>query len=195
MKRLLIALACLAFSFSGSVSVLAQAADEPASKDDVILYLRTMRSHDMFQQIMEVQSQNMQQLFRDQMLKERGSVPPEFDAHFKKAMDDMIKGMPVDEITQAMIPAYQKHFTKGDINAMNAFYSSPVGQKVLQELPVVMQEGSQAAMPILSKYLDEWKGRMQQELKDMGDDTPNKPIIKKTTPAAPKPATPNSTPN
>ncbi|HME34005.1 MAG TPA: DUF2059 domain-containing protein [Candidatus Sulfotelmatobacter sp.] len=195
MKRLLIALACLAFSFSGSVSVLAQAADEPASKDDVILYLRTMRSHDMFQQIMEVQSQNMQQLFRDQTLKERGSVPPEFDAHFKKAMDDMIKGMPVDEITQAMIPAYQKHFTKGDINAMNAFYSSPVGQKVLQELPVVMREGSQAAMPILSKYLDEWKGRMQQELKDMGDDTPNKPIIKKTTPAAPKPATPNSTPN
>jgi hypothetical protein len=190
MKRLLIALACLAFCFPASVSVLAQAADEPASRDDIILYLRTMRSHDMFQRIMEVQSQNMQQLFRDQILKERGSVPPEFDAHFKKAMDDMIKGMPIDDITQAMIPAYQKHFSKADIEAMNAFYSSPVGQKVLQELPVVVQEGSQAAMPILSKYLDQWKDRMQQELKAMGDDTP-----KKTTPVAPKPATPNSTPN
>ena len=195
MKRLLIALACLAFSFSASIPTLAQAADEPASKDDIIHYLHTMRSHDMFQRIMEVQSQNMQQLFRDQMLKEKGSVPPEFDAHFKKSMDDMIKGMPIDDITQAMIPAYQKHFTKADIAAMNAFYSSPVGQKVLQELPVVVQEGSQAAMPILSKYLDEWKDRMQQQLKEMGDDIVNKPEIKKATPIAPKPATPNSTPN
>jgi hypothetical protein len=195
MKRLLIALACLAFCLSGSISVLAQAADEPASKDDIILYLHTMRSHDMFQRIMEVQFQNMRQLLRDQIKQDRGSVPPDFDARFKKAMDDMIKGMPIDEITQAMIPAYQKHFTKGDIETMNAFYSSPIGQKVLRELPVVVQEGSQAAMPILSKYLDESKSRMQEDLKDLGDDTSNKPAIKKTTPVVPKPITPNPTPN
>lgn len=167
MKRLLIALACCAFAVSGSVSSLAQTADEPASKDDVILYLRTMHSHDMFQRIMEVQCQNMQQLFRDQLLKEKGSVPPEFDAHFKKAMDDLVKGMPIDEITQAMIPAYQAHFTKSDIAAMNVFYASPVGQKVLQELPAVMQEGSQAAMPIISNYLTEWKARMDKEVKEL----------------------------
>lgn len=176
MKRLLVALACLAFSVSG----LAQTADEPASKDDVILYLRTMHSHDMFQRVMEVQSQNMQQLFRDQLLKEKGSVPSEFDAHFKKSMDDLIKGMPIDEITQAMIPAYQQHFSKSDIEAMNAFYSSPVGQKVLQQLPVVMQEGSQAAMPIMSKYLTEWKERMQKEMKELEKDAAPTPA-----PAAP----------
>jgi hypothetical protein len=170
MKRSWIALACLVLSIPG----LAQTANEPASKDDVILYLRTMHSHDMFQRIMEVQSQNMQQLFRDQLLKEKGSIPPEFDSHFKKAMDDLIKAMPIDEITQAMIPAYQKHFTKSDIDAMNAFYSSPVGQKVLQQLPVVMQEGSQAAMPILSRYITEWTDRMQQDLKEMEKDSPKK---------------------
>jgi len=179
MKRLLIALACLTFAVSGSVSSFAQTADEPASKDDVILYLRTMRSHDMFQRIMEVQSQNMQQLFRDQLLKEKGSVPPEFETHFKKAMDDLINGMPIDEITQAMIPAYQKHFTKTEIAAMNAFYSSPVGQKVLQELPVVMQEGSQAAMPIISNYLTQWKERMDKEVKELGNSD------SKTSPPAP----------
>lgn len=168
MKRLLIALACLAFSVSG----LAQNGDEPASKDDVILYLRTMRTHDMLQKTMQVQSLSMQQLFREQVLKEKGSIPPEFDAHFKKVMDDLIQGMPVDEITQAMIPAYQKHFTKSEIAAMNTFYSSPVGQKVLQELPAVMQEGTQAAMPIMSKYLGEWNERMQKELKEMDKGAP-----------------------
>jgi hypothetical protein len=62
-----------------------------------------------------------------------------------------------------MIPSYQKHFTKGDLAAMNAFYSSPVGQKVLEELPAVIQEGNQAAMPIMTKYLEEWRGRVEQE--------------------------------
>jgi hypothetical protein len=168
MKRLWIVCACLAFAVPG----LAQTLDEPASKDDVILYLRTMHAHDMIQRVMGIQSQNMQQLFRDQILQEKGSVPPEFDAHFKKAMDGLIKGMPFDEITQAMIPTYQQHFTKGDIEAMNAFYSSPVGQKVLQQLPVVMQEGSKAAMPIVSRYLGEWKDRMAQEMKEMEKTAP-----------------------
>ena len=176
MKRLWIALACLAFAcLAFAVPVLAQTADEPASKDDVILYLRTMHTHDMIQQVMQIQSQNMQQLFRDQILRDKGSVPPEFDAHFKKAMDDLIKGMPFEEITQAMIPAYQQHFSKSDLEAMNAFYSSPVGQKVLQQLPAVMQEGSKAAMPIVSKYLGEWKDRMEQELKQMDKPSPKKP--------------------
>ena len=78
-------------------------------------------------------------------------------------IDELIKGMPMDEITQAMIPAYQNHFTKGDIEAMNAFYSSPVGQKVLEQLPAVMQEGMQAAMPMMTKYISEWQERVKKE--------------------------------
>jgi hypothetical protein len=74
MKRLLIAIACIVFS----ASALAQSADEPASRDDVILFLRTMHSHDMFRRTMEVQSQSLQQLFHDQILKDKGSVPPDF---------------------------------------------------------------------------------------------------------------------
>ena len=163
MKRLLIAIACLAFA----APCLAQNSDEPASKDDVILYLRTMHSHDLVKKMMDVQVASMEQLFRDQIRKEKGSVPPEFDRFFRKEMNDLVKGMPLDEITNAMIPAYQKHFTKADIAAMNAFYSSPVGQKVLDEVPEVMREGSQAAMPIMSKYLGDWMERMQKDLKNL----------------------------
>jgi hypothetical protein len=175
MKRLLIAIACIALCAPGLVqSGWAQSSDEPASKDDVILYMRTMHSHDLFLRTMQVQVQTMQQLLREQILKDKGSVPADFDTHMKKAMDDLVKTMPIDEITEAMIPAYQKHFTKSDIEAMNTFYSSPVGQKVLEELPAVMQEGSQAAMPIMSKYLTEWKTRMEQEAKEMEKDAPQK---------------------
>jgi uncharacterized protein len=164
MKRSLIALGYLLFvCFLLCVSCLAQNADEPASKDDVILYLRTMRSHDMLEKLMKVQMQSMEQLMRDQM-KDKGAAPADYDAHLKKAMDDLVKNMPFDEIVEAMVPAYQKHFTHGDIEAMNAFYSSPVGQKVLEELPAVTQEGMQAAMPILMKYVKHWQDQMQNEL-------------------------------
>jgi hypothetical protein len=169
MKVFWIVALCLAVSGP----VLAQSADsEPPSRDDVILYLRTMRSHDMLQRTMEVQAASTQQLFHDMLVKENGSVPADFDTHFKKAMDDLIKGMPADEIVQAMIPAYQNHFTKAEIEAMNTFYSSPLGQKVLEELPAVIREGSQAAMPIMSKYLEDWKDRMQTEFEKMGKSPP-----------------------
>jgi uncharacterized protein len=162
MKRLLIALACLALS----LPCIAQNADEPASKDDVIIYLRTMHTHDMMQRAMEVQAQTMQKIFHDSLVKDKGQLPPEFEAKFKKAMDDLMKGMPTDEIEQAMIPTYQKHFTHGDIEAMNTFYSSPVGQKVLQELPDVLREGMQGAMPIITKYVGDWQERMKHEFVD-----------------------------
>jgi hypothetical protein len=173
---------CLVLSAPG----LAQTPDtDAATRDDVILYLRTMRSHDLMQRTIEVQFQSMQQLMHDQMLQENGSVPAEFDAHMKKMMDELRKGMPLDEITNAMIPAYQNHFTRSDIQAMNAFYSSPVGQKVLEQLPAVMQEGMQAAMPIMSKYLTEAKDRIQQDVKELGK-TPQKKVI----PLQPAPAPP-----
>jgi hypothetical protein len=162
MRAFLLATLCRVFA----APCMAQSADtDPATKDDVILFFRTMHSHDMVQKIMEVQSKAMQQMFRDQLAKDKG-VPTDFDRRWKKAMDELIKGMPLDEMTQAMIPAYQNHFTHGDIAAMNAFYASPVGQKVIQELPEVTQEGMKEMMPILSKYLSEWKDKLPQEFDD-----------------------------
>jgi hypothetical protein len=170
MRAFLIAVLCVGLG----ATVVAQTTDnEPASRDDVILYLRTMHSHDMMQKMMEMQSQAMQRMMKDQVRKDGTTLPSDFDTRMNKKMDELVKNMPMDEITQAMIPAYQQHFTKGDIQAMNTFYSSPVGQKVLEELPAVMQQGMKAATPIISKYVSDWQERMQQELKKTeGDAAP-----------------------
>jgi hypothetical protein len=182
MRTLLMATLCLALSVPG----LAQTSGtDAATRDDIILYLRTMHSHDLMQRTIEVQFQSMQQLMHDQIQQEKGAVPADFDAHMKKMMDELRKGMPLDEITNAMIPAYQNHFTRSDIQAMNAFYSSPVGQKVLEQLPSVMQEGMQEAMPILSKYLTEWKERMAQDVKELDNGAPRKKVIQLQAAPAP----------
>jgi uncharacterized protein len=170
MKAFPIVVLCLAVS----PVCFAQAADaDPATKDDVILYFQTMHTNDMMHRMMEVMSASMRQSMHDELAKEKG-LPANFDTRISKMMDDLIKNMPVDEMEQAMIPPYQKHFSHADIDAMNAFYSSPVGQKVLHELPDVMQEGMQAMRPVMTKYVEGWKQRMMEDFKN--------------TPAATKPA-------
>jgi uncharacterized protein len=178
MKTLLIAAAALILC----APVFGQTADtDPATTDDVILYLRTTHSHDLMQKTLEVQVQSILQLMREQILKEKGQLPAGYDTRVKKAMDDLTRGLPMDEIIQAMIPGYQKHFTREDMAAMTAFYASPLGQKVLQELPAVMQEGMQAAMPIMSKYLSDWTARTKDDL----EPTPKAPPAKSDPPANP----------
>jgi len=152
---------------------LAQNADtDPATKDQVELYLRTMHSHDMMQRMMDAMLKPMHQMLHDQFKKDGKQLPANFESRFNKMMDDLVKAMPMDEMTQAMVPAYQKHFTNGDINNLITFYSSPTGQKVLEEMPEITSEGIQAMMPIMRKYVSEWQERMQKEVKDMEKTAP-----------------------
>ena len=42
-----------------------------------------------------------------------------------------------------MVPVYQKHFTAEDIDGLLKFYRSPLGQKVITQMPATMAEGMQ----------------------------------------------------
>jgi hypothetical protein len=71
--------------------------------------------------------------------------------NFKKAMPDtpaevwtkMEKKMDVHELIEKIIPVYDKYYTLDDLKAVNAFYSSPTGKKIISTLPQVMQESMQ----------------------------------------------------
>ena len=82
-----------------------------------------------------------------------------------------MKSFPWDEVLQSMVPVYQKHFSKGDIEAIVAFYSAPAGQKLLREMPAMMAESMQTMMPLLRKHLDALNEHMQQEVAQMMKDS------------------------
>jgi hypothetical protein len=42
-----------------------------------------------------------------------------------------------------MVPIYQRHFTAEDVEGLLKFYRSPLGQKVITEMPATMAEGMQ----------------------------------------------------
>lgn len=47
------------------------------------------------------------------------------------------------ELTNRMVPIYQRHFTSEDIDGLLKFYRSPLGQKVITQMPATMAEGMQ----------------------------------------------------
>ena len=172
MKRLLIA-ATLCFAFS--LAALAQENDQtPASRADMQTYFETVGSHDQMKKTVEAMLQPMREMFHNQFAKEKDKLPANFEERMTKQMDEMIKSMPIDEMMQTMIPVYQKHFTKGDINALLAFYSSPTGQKLLRDMPAITAESMSAMMPVMNRYVEDMQKKLQEEAEEMAKESEKK---------------------
>jgi uncharacterized protein len=161
MKRLLITLSfCLVFFLTGFAQ---QNDDTPATKEDIQRYMEVMHSHELMQQMAESMSKQMREMLHQQFLKDKDKLPPDFEDRMNKLMGDMFRDMPWDEMMQAMIPAYQKHLTRGDVDRLIAFYSSPTGQKLLREMPAMMADAMQSMMPIVQNYMEKVQQRVQVE--------------------------------
>ena len=91
--------------------------------------------------------------------------------------EKLFQGMPVDEMVDAMVPIYQKHLTHEDIEAILAFYSSTVGQKLLREQPAMMQEGMEVGgeigrkrIGVMMQKMDEFVAELAKQEQQKGED-------------------------
>jgi len=174
MKRsLLILAACLVFTANGAAQQ--SATDAPATKADIDRYLEVTHAREMMKNMMDIMSNQLRQMVHDQVVKEAASLPPDFEARMNKKTDEMLKDLPLNEMLDAMIPVYQKHWTKGDVDALVAFYSTPTGQKILKEMPTTMAEAMQAVMPIMQKHMEVVMDHVHQEVAQMVKDSRAKP--------------------
>ncbi len=96
------------------------------------------------------------------------------------------------QLLSRMVPIYQKHFTATDVTGLLKFYRSPLGQKVITQMPLTMAEG----MKVGQQWGRERGEAMIRQLQQKGTlDTngrcPASPAATAPTPApksAPKPA-------
>jgi len=192
MKRpALVLLACLLFA---SISFAQQSdADAPASKADIERYLGITHTRDLMKGMVTSVSTQMHKMVHEQ-LEKQPNLPPDTEARMDKLMDDYWKDFPIDDLLNAMIPVYQKHLTKGDVDALTAFYSAPTGQKMLKEMPAMMSESMQAASGIIQKMMAKTMERVNDEIAQVQKTNDGKPADTKTDdgkPAKQSPATPN----
>jgi hypothetical protein len=69
-----------------------------------------------------------------------------------------------------MVPIYQKHLSQSDLDAIIAFYSSPVGQKLLKEQRAMMAEGMQAGQDIMLRKLPEMQERLKTKVAQLAEE-------------------------
>jgi uncharacterized protein len=165
MKRPALALLLCLFFASQAVAQNA-ASDAPASKADIQRYLDTMHMTDMMKDMMGTMTKQMNQILHDQLSRE-SNLPPDAEDRLIKSMDDSLSNFPMDDMIQAMIPVYQKYLTKGDVEALVGFYSSPVGQKILAETPAMTADAMKASSGIIQKMMADEMQRIQQQMSQM----------------------------
>lgn len=138
-------------------------ADPPASKEDVERYFAAMHTRELVRSMLEAMRKQMHQTIHAQVSK-LANLPPDFEEREDRLIDETWQDLPLDEMLQAMIPVYEKHFTKGDIDGLVAFYTSPTGQKLLKELPGVTAESMQASQGIVQRLVAKEMQRVQNDI-------------------------------
>jgi hypothetical protein len=69
----------------------------------------------------------------------------------------------VKQLTERMIPIYQKHFTADEVAGLLKFYRSPLGQKVIAEMPATMAEGMQIGRQWGQERAQQMLGELRKE--------------------------------
>jgi hypothetical protein len=95
------------------------------------------------------------------MIREYRTMLPHVDSTF---WNDFLEEVKVDEMVELVIPIYQKRFTSQDVDGLIKFYQSPVGKKMVAQLPVIMQECYQVGQ----QYGEQLGKRVAERLRAKG---------------------------
>ena len=101
-------------------------ATEPETSEELAQRLIEMTaSTDMADQMMQMMSRQMRPAFP--------TVPDEL-------WDELLSAMDSTELARLMTPIYTRHYTRDDLAGLVEFYSTPLGQTVIEQTPSIMQE-------------------------------------------------------
>lgn len=149
-----------------ALPALAQVADSasaaPATRDDILKLFDTMHIRDQMRLVMDSVAKQQREMIREGLKKRAPQMTEQDLARLDQFTSDILKDFPVDGMLDDMIPVYQKHLNKADVDAMNAFYQSPTGQKMLREMPAMTAESMRASSPRIQAMMDKVMERAEQ---------------------------------
>jgi hypothetical protein len=94
----------------------------------------------------------------------------EVDRQYDALVPLMLEGFKarMSELTDAPAIIYARNFSTEDLLALNAFYKTPLGQRLLQKLPTVTQETMLAGGKFGRSVGEDLEKRMKEELRKRG---------------------------
>jgi hypothetical protein len=180
MRKRIIAIASLFILLAGSCIGQSAASPAPAANPDAASKEQIMRFLDLMQirarmvQMMDGLKVSMKSGAEAGLKQEIPNPTAEQLARVDLIADTVFKELPINEMIDAMIPIYQRHLTKADLDAIVAFYSSPTGQRLLQEQPAMMAEGMKVGQDIMLKKVPELTQQLNAEVDRIGKEESGK---------------------
>jgi hypothetical protein len=115
-----------------------------ASRELIMKLLELLQVPDSLAMTMDAMKGQMKvgalQMFREKVANPTPSQVKSVDA----IVDEEFKKIGMEDLIQDVVPIYQKHLSRADVEAVIRFYSSPVGQKIRREQPAMARESVQA---------------------------------------------------
>ena len=168
---ILVIVLALSAANAQSATDSSSAAETPASRDDLKALFDLMHVREQVAQVMESIARQQRNIVHDNLKRQNPKLTRQDIARLDQFTIDIMKDLPIDDTVEDMIPIYQKHLTKNDVEVMTTFYSSPTGQKLVREMPVMTIESMQAASPRIQALMD----KVMERAAEMADDAKGKP--------------------
>ncbi|MBB1289172.1 DUF2059 domain-containing protein [Pseudoalteromonas sp. SR43-6] len=134
---------------------------EQNTKQQKIDELISVMNLDSMVDSMYGQVEGMMKGMSDQM-----GVEPSEQAIFDKYYGDMTTVLKTEmswaKMQPMMVNVYDKHFSEQEIADMLAFYKTDTGQKILEKMPVVMQESMQMSQSLMKDAMPKIQTLAQQ---------------------------------
>jgi hypothetical protein len=144
---------------------------DQSTRDEVVRFMELLQVRSRMTMMMENMRTQQKRLMEQSLKQEKPDATPQeiqkMDHIVDTALNSALSDETIDEMINALVPIYQKHFSKADLDGILAFYTSPVGQKLQSEQPALMQESMQASTDIIAKKLPEIKQAMKSQMDKM----------------------------
>jgi len=159
---------------AGMAAQQSPANDGPPSKEDVLKLFQILQVEQQTREVMANTQAQVKTMTREMIMKKAPNASPDQLAQLEGMMDTMFREYPIAGILDDMVPVYQKHLTKSDLEGMVAFYSSPLGQKILREMPAMTSEAMQVSYADIQKNMEQMMKKVDDRVQSIVDEQQKK---------------------
>ncbi|HEX7289239.1 MAG TPA: DUF2059 domain-containing protein [Candidatus Angelobacter sp.] len=129
------------------------AASEKPTQEQVLKLLELLRVRESVQISVDAMKEQVRAT-AEQSLRESVREPTvEQIRQMNAIVDGVFKELVLDDLIQDVVPVYQKHLTRSDVEAVIAFYTTPAGKKILREQSAMIRESMQATAATQQKKM------------------------------------------
>jgi hypothetical protein len=167
MKRILAAV--FLFSLFCSLAIAQQPVPDQPSREELVKMFEVLRVRQQTENVMNTVVTQMKQQLEQDIQKRYPNLTQESRAKLEASIKDAVNLYPVNEMLDDLIPVYQKHLAKSDVEAIIGFYSSTAGQHFLDKMPAMTQEAMQTMMTKLQVRSAEYSENVQRQADELSE--------------------------